>query len=161
MKNFAAAIMFSLIPFGSYADGFSSDYAVITAVHPVYRDNYVTVHKTVCRDVEVPMYETRGGDQLTGAIVGGVIGNQFGSGSGKDAMTVLGALIGANSVEPRRDVFVGYRVERQCERIANRVNDPVITHYRIHYTYNGREYSQETTQRYTLGQRVTVQPSLR
>lgn len=161
MKNFAAAIMFCLIPFGSYADGFSSDYAVITAVHPVYRDNYVTVHETVCRDVEVPIYETRGGDQLTGAIVGGVIGNQFGSGSGKDAMTVLGALIGANSVEPRRDSFVGYRIERQCERIASKVNDPVITHYRIQYTYNGKEYFQETTQRYTLGQRVTVQPSLK
>jgi uncharacterized protein YcfJ len=161
MKNIIAAVMLSMIPVTSYADGPSSNYAVITAVHPVYRDNYVTVHETVCRDVEVPIYESRGGDQLTGAIIGGVIGNQFGSGSGREAMTVLGAIIGANSVEPRRDTFVGYRVERRCDRVTNRVNEPIITHYRIQYTYNGREYFQETNHRYTLGQRVTVQPSLR
>lgn len=32
---------------------------------------------------------------LGGAVVGGVIGNQFGSGSGKDAATILGVILGS------------------------------------------------------------------
>ena len=37
------------------------------------------------------------GDVLAGAIIGGVIGNQFGKGKGNDAATVLGAIIGADT----------------------------------------------------------------
>jgi uncharacterized protein YcfJ len=122
------------------------------------------VNELVCRDVEVPVYGRSSGastaDVLTGAIIGGAIGNQFGSGNGKDAMTVLGAIVGANSAD-RKNVIVGYRIESQCEKVATRVNQPVITHYRVQYTYNGIEYVQDTTQVYTLGQRVKIQASLR
>lgn len=34
-------------------------------------------------------------NRITGAIVGGAIGNQFGKGDGKTAMTAVGALVGA------------------------------------------------------------------
>lgn len=76
-----------------------------------------------CNTVDVPIYETRrtgqasSGDALVGAIIGGAIGNQFGNGSGKDAMTVLGAIIGADKVNKKgkdETVIVGYRQERQC-----------------------------------------------
>ena len=166
MKNLLLATAISLIPFASFADGMSSNYAVITAVHPIYQDRYVTRYDTVCHNVEVPVYQThrRGsdGDVLAGAIVGGVIGNQFGGGSGKDAMTVLGAIIGANraSNRPTNEV-VGYRLEQRCEHLANRINEPVISLYRIQYTFNGYEYTQETDRQYTLGERVLVQPALR
>lgn len=165
MRSIIAAVMLSMIPVASYADGPSSSYALITAVHPVYRDNYVSVTETICRDVEVPVYERRRssstGDVLAGAIIGGAIGNQLGSGSGRDAMTALGAIVGASVADRSVDVFVGYRVERRCDRVYSRVNDPVMTHYRIQYTYNGYTHFQDTTQRYTLGQRVYIQPSLR
>jgi uncharacterized protein YcfJ len=165
MKNILAVVMLSLVPFAANADGYASDYAVITLVQPMYRDNYVSVKETVCYEVEVPVYETRGGasagDVLAGAVIGGAIGNQFGSGSGKDAMTVLGAIVGANSVDNRRDVFVGYRIEQRCDRVTNSINQPVVTSYRIQYIYNGMEYVQDTSQRYTVGQRVKIQPALK
>ena len=82
-----------------------------------------TVPIQTCNTVDVPIYETRrtgqasSGDALVGAIIGGAIGNQFGNGSGKDAMTVLGAIIGADKVNKKgkdETVIVGYRQERQC-----------------------------------------------
>ena len=166
MKNLLLATAIALTPFASFADGVSPNYAVITGVHPIYQDRYVTRYDTVCHDVEVPVYQTRrggsDGDVLAGAIVGGVIGNQFGSGSGKDAMTVLGAIVGANRASNRTtNEIVGYRLEQRCEQIANRVNEPVISRYRIQYTFNGYEYMQETDRQYTLGERVLVQPALR
>lgn len=167
MKTVTLAAAIALIPLASLADGLPADnYAVITAVHPIYEDRYVTRYETACHDVEVPVYQSRrtasDGDVLAGAIVGGVIGNQFGNGSGKDAMTVLGAIVGANRASNRTtNEIVGYRLEQRCERIANRVNEPVISKYRIQYTFNGYEYMQETQREYTLGQRVLIQPALR
>jgi uncharacterized protein YcfJ len=164
MKNIVAAIMFSLVPFASYADGYVANQAVIVSVQPVYQDNYVATSERVCRNVEVPVYERRrgsSGDVLAGAIVGGVIGNQFGSGSGRDAMTVLGAIVGADAASNQRDVFVGYRIEQRCDRVETYVNQPVLTHYRIQYEYNGQHYVQDTRTHYTVGQRVRISPSLR
>lgn len=163
MKNIFIAAAVSLVPFVAVA---SETYAVITAVHPIYQDRYVTRHETVCHDVEVPVYQSRrtssDGDVLAGAIIGGVIGNQFGNGNGRDAMTVLGAIVGANRASNRStNEIVGYRLEHRCEQVTNRVNEPIISKYRIQYTFNGNEYMQETVRKYTLGQRVLIQPTLR
>jgi len=38
-----------------------------------------------------------------GALIGGVIGNQFGGGSGKDVATILGAIIGASMANNRHN----------------------------------------------------------
>lgn len=165
MKNVLTAAILTLSPTTVIAGGLVDNYAVITAVHPIYQENYVTVFQDVCRHVEVPIYANRGasnGDVLLGAIVGGTIGNQFGGGSGKDAMTVLGAIVGANHASNNAsNTIVGYRAEQHCESVPTRMNEPVLSHYRIQYTFNGHEYAQETTYRYTLGQRVVVEPTLR
>lgn len=53
------------------------------------------------REVKVPTGQQSGGDQhnilgnVAGGVAGGVIGNQFGGGSGRDALTVVGAVGGA------------------------------------------------------------------
>lgn len=166
MKNLLLAAAIAIIPSVSFADGLGDNYAVITAVHPIYQNNYVTRYETMCRDIEVPIYEAgrnvSDADVLAGAIVGGVIGNQFGGGSGKDAMTVLGAIVGANRASNRAsNQIVGYRIEQQCDRVAQSVNEPVISSYHIEYIFNGYTYRQETTREYVLGQRVLVQPALR
>jgi uncharacterized protein YcfJ len=167
MNKTLLALAVSLVPSVVSADGLSNaQYAVITAVHPVYTDRYVDTYENVCYDVQVPVYgRVHGGsdaDVLVGALIGGAIGNQFGGGSGKDAMTVLGAIVGANKgANASRDAVVGYRYEPQCESVRTTVNDPIVSHYRISYTYNGYEYSQETAHKYTLGQRVSVQPALK
>ena len=161
MKKILLASVVCLSPIAAHAD----NYATINSVTPVYNDNYVTRYDVSCTDVQVPVYETRrsssDGDVLAGAIVGGVIGNQFGSGSGKDAMTVLGAIVGANRAANRTtDQIVGYRLEERCERYPIRVNEPVLSKYRVEYTYNGQTYMQETTRSYSVGQRILIQPSL-
>lgn len=166
MKNLLLAATIALIPSALFANGSNGNYAVITAVHPIYQDRHVTRHETICYDVEVPVYETQRNasnvDVLAGAIVGGVIGNQFGAGSGKDAMTVLGAIVGANRASNRAsNQIVGYRTQQQCDSVMRNVNEPIVTGYHIEYTFNGYTYRQETTRRYSLGQRVLIQPSLR
>jgi len=166
MKNLLLATVVAISPSVVFADGLSDNYAVITAVHPIYQNNNVTRYETRCYDVQVPVYQTQrnasDADVLAGAIVGGAIGNQFGNGNGKDAMTVLGAIVGANRASNRTvDQIVGYRIEQQCDNVARSVNEPVISSYHIEYVFNGYTYRQETTQEYTLGQRVLVQPALR
>lgn len=165
MKIIAALTAIAISASAVYADGYANDYAVITAVHPVYVDRYVERYETQCRNVEVPVYGTmRGGsdgDVIIGAIIGGAIGNQFGSGSGKDAMTVLGAIVGANRASNRtQNLVTGYRVEQRCENASFRVNEPVVSHYNIQYTHRGVTYYQETNRHYTLGQRVQIRASL-
>jgi len=75
----------------------------------------------VCENFQIPEYgmiERPASDSevFTGFLLGGVIGNQFGSGSGKDAMTVLGALNGASKggQRKRERVIIGYTTERRC-----------------------------------------------
>ena len=76
----------------------------------------------VCGDVKIPIYgvvdrPASSGEVVAGAAVGGVVGNQFGKGSGKKAMTVLGAILGgstqANSRKQEK-VIVDYKTEYKC-----------------------------------------------
>ena len=65
-------------------------------------DHYKNVVKQVPYEVEVCKRVRQGtGDgsatnEIIGAIFGGVIGNQFGEGGGKDAMTLAGIILGAS-----------------------------------------------------------------
>ncbi len=70
------------------------------------------------RQVQVPVKDNS--DHLIGTIgggvVGGVVGNQFGGGSGKTALTVLGAVGGA---------LAGREVERNIRQ------QQTVTHYEL------------------------------
>ena len=71
-------------------------------------------NRVVCRDVVVR--DRNEGAAVAGAIIGGVLGNQIGSGSGRTAATVGGAVVGGlvgNEVSRDRH---GNRIERRCER---------------------------------------------
>lgn len=165
MNKLIAACAIAFIPTLGFAN--ENNYATIVEVNPVYKNNYITRYEHECYNVEVPVYGSRtvqgsAGDQLTGAIIGGAIGNQFGSGSGKDAMTVLGAIVGANKGSTRQvQEIVGYRVEERCNKVSKTVNEPTIYKYNIRYEFNGSTYTQETTKRYILGQTVLIQPQLK
>ena len=99
--------------------------ATVVGMQETYRSVVKETPVQSCNNVEVPIYETRRiggqastGDTLAGALIGGVIGNQFGGGKGKDAATVLGAILGAdvaNKNSSRQEtVIVGYRQQQQC-----------------------------------------------
>ena len=115
MKKFLLATTIISLSSAAFADVKNA------TVRDVYRTKTVQVADTVqgCRIVKVPVYETitrngSAGEAITGGIIGGVIGHQFGNGSGKDAMTILGAIIGANAVDKKETVVSGYREEKQC-----------------------------------------------
>ncbi|MCW8947514.1 MAG: glycine zipper 2TM domain-containing protein, partial [Sedimenticola sp.] len=85
---------------------------------------------------------------IAGAIVGGVVGNQFGKGKGKDAMTVAGVLLGASvgndlGKRPGRSYVTS---ERRCESVDNFREHEELVGYRVKYRYNGQVFHTRTSQ---------------
>lgn len=123
--------------------------AFADSVRATVQDHYKTVIEQqpyrveVCKDVNVPIQggvNTEGA--IIGGIIGGVVGNQFGGGSGKEAMTgigaITGAIIGGGNGKPQ-----GYRTERQCQ-IETRYEETqreVYSHSTITFRENGRNYT--------------------
>ena len=113
-----------------------------------YRNETVStpIRTNECINVEVPIYgqkQSTTGDAVAGAIIGGLIGNQFGSGDGKDAMTVLGAIAGADVARNTGSRIVGYRTERQCSEVV-RYKENVIrsySHSTATFTVDNKRYS--------------------
>lgn len=139
--------------------------ATITSIQPNYETVYSNVPSTQCRDVEVPVFGQGNGVNTEGAIIGGllggVVGNQFGGGSGKDAMTgigaITGAIIGGNS---GNRVVTGYRVERQCTEVMTRQEQRQIRNYTITYQWNGVNGRSFTYNQYRVGDRIPVTVSI-
>ena len=142
--------------------------ASVTQVQPLVTTVTNMELQEMCEIVRVPIYENRRssattGEALTGAIVGGVIGNQFGSGSGKDAMTVLGAIVGADVVNKRGNnyqVVTGYRNEEQCNVVRTPTKRAVNQGYEVYYEWNGLRSSVITDTRYSVGDTILVRVSL-
>lgn len=95
-------------------------------------------------------YKKSGGasdrDKLVGAIFGGIIGNQFGGGDGKKAMTAAGALWGASLADEENQTGEVTRKE-VCETRykEKRVNE--LSHYLVSYEYNGESHTYSTRSR--------------
>jgi|TARA_R110002096_G_scaffold286156_1_gene479856 uncharacterized protein YcfJ len=76
--------------------------AATSVQNGVVIDNYKTIIKQipyrveVCQDRVQPAGDGSATNELVGALFGGAIGNSFGKGDGKDAMTLFGALMGAS-----------------------------------------------------------------
>ena len=125
------------------------DYARVVRAEPIYREVRVREPREVCR--EEPVTERvveRGrsdpGAVLFGAMVGGVIGHQFGGGHGQDVATAAGALIGANHAAQHtyRDGRVVERTvyETRCERVRHVRYERRLDGYDVTYKYRGRLY---------------------
>jgi uncharacterized protein YcfJ len=155
------------------------EYARVVDVTPIVRQVRIetparecwqeTEYQTIRRDDDY----YRGGrvdspvPTIAGGIIGGVIGRQFGSGSGRDAMTAVGALVGASiATHAARDD--GYHrgssyesrpvtVER-CETRVSYHEEERIEGYRVTYVYAGREYM--TTMASPPGNRIPVRVSV-
>ncbi len=150
-------------------DGAVYDYAKVIEVTPVVR--YVTVTTPVKECWEEVAHSTRTrpdaariGETLFGAIVGGVIGHQFGSGRGNDAATIAGSLMGAavangSSIRPYYQTTEYARPVRRCETNYRSHQEEHIDGYDVLYHYHGQKYT--TRMPYDPGKRLKIRVNVR
>lgn len=144
---------------GAMADGYNTRQGIVVDVEPVYSNYQTHVVQEQCFNQQVPIYQNHHGstvDALAGAIIGGAIGNQFGGGSGKDAMTVLGAIIGADAATRPSTKIVGYINEWRCEMVKVPQNNRMFHHYQVTYKMDGRYYRLNTDELFEVGQRIVI-----
>lgn len=148
------------------------DYARVVDVDPIYRGVRVRHPREVC--TEEPVTERvvhRGhpnpGAVLLGAVVGGVIGHQFGGGHGQDVATAAGAVIGANHAANRSShgshVTERTVYETRCETVRETRHVSRIDGYDVTYRYNGRLFHTRTEEHpgSRIRVRVDVEPARR
>lgn len=121
------------------------------------QDHFKTVTKripyteTVCNIVDVPIYgntssNTTAQDIIGGALIGGIIGHQFGDGNqrkdNRNAGAILGGIIGANKNQ-KQEGIVGYRQEEQCRNITrySESSEDVYSHSTVSFYHNGQQYT--------------------
>ena len=111
-------------------------------------DTYKTIIKQIPYRVEVCQDKVQhSGDgsatnELVGALFGGAIGNQFGKGDGKDAMTLFGALMGASLAHDDELAKGPTRTVTVCD-IETRYEESVskaYSHSTISFTAKGKQY---------------------
>jgi len=126
------------------------EYADVIAVEPVIEQIEVAVKGKVCWDEEV-YHRHRGyrsgAPQIIGSIIGGVIGNQFGGGHGRDVMTFAGAALGGavardiqeqNAREREKEYAT---TELRCEVETNYQEEDTVVGYNVTYEYNDEIYT--------------------
>jgi uncharacterized protein YcfJ len=91
-----------------------------------------------CWNDDTHSYEKHriGAGTVIGAIAGGVIGHQFGSGRGNTAATAAGA-IGGGVLGNRID---RNRADNDSQQRCRTVRDDTTTGYDVRYEYRGRQY---------------------
>ena len=116
----------------------------------VVTDTYKTIIKQipyrveVCQDRVQPAGDGSATNELVGALFGGAIGNSFGKGDGKDAMTLFGALMGASIAHDEElKNNSGTKTVTVCD-VQTRYEEStskVYSHSTITFSSNGRKYS--------------------
>ena len=123
--------------------------AATSVQNGVVIDNYKTIIKQipyrveVCQDRVQPAGDGSATNELVGALFGGAIGNSFGKGDGKDAMTLFGALMGASLAhDDELKKNPGTRTVTVCD-VQTRYEEStskVYSHSTLSFRANGKEY---------------------
>ena len=140
------------------------DYAKVVSSTPVVR--YVNIKTPVRECWQETHYYTayeprhkKPGRTLAGAVIGGVVGHQFGSGRGNDAATIAGSMLGAAIARgPIERVEYARPVER-CETRYRNQREQRIDGYDVVYKYHGQKYS--TRMPYDPGKRIKIRVDIR
>ena len=154
-----ASLTLTCLP--AWAGHKGNDSAKVVKASPVYEATRHPVDEEVCWDEQTWRRDpaTRSpAAGIFGAIVGGVIGNQFGGGSGKVALTVAGAAIGSSIANDayRKKHPVGYYpvTQSRCEVQREWRTVERIVAWDVTYKYRGELY--ETRMRERPGDRIRV-----
>lgn len=158
---------------GAHAQTFT-DTARVRSVAPQYEN--VSVPREECTShwvTEARQPQGAGvvqqyGPALIGGVAGAALGRQVGKGSGRDAATVLGAVVGAYAGDSYAHGGARYAPPEQVQREVRQcrtVHDVQsrLTGYRVDYDYRGQHHS--TVMREHPGAhlqvRVSVEPVVR
>lgn len=121
----------------------------VLSATPIYETVRTPQRREVCWDEEVtyrePGRRSRSGP-IVGTIIGGAVGNQFGDGHGRDALTVAGALLGRAIAKDVADQG-GQRytqLETRCRTETDYVEQDRLRGYNVEYQYNGQVYNTRT-----------------
>lgn len=130
--------------------------ARVIDVQPVVRIVRISEPQRECWDEHVrvesrPPRDTAG-RALVGAVIGGAVGRQFGSGRGRDAATVAGAILGSaiSTDHARRDDWyrshgAPLRTRTRCDVRETWREEERVEGYRVTYEYDGQRYTTRTT----------------
>ena len=141
-KQLSAIFVASIISTASMA---SNPYAVKAFIF----DHYKTVVKQspyeveVCKRVHQGTGDGSATNEIIGAIFGGAIGNQFGEGDGKDAMTLAGIILGASLAHDDELAQGPGVITTKCyieTRYEEAVHSKVYSHSTLSFTINGKNY---------------------
>ncbi|SMN16518.1 Putative exported protein [uncultured Candidatus Thioglobus sp.] len=143
-----------------------SDTAKITSVDKIYRTHTIREPHQDCYIKEFYQADGDGSatNEIVGGLFGGLIGNQFGGGSGKDAMTVAGALLGASLAhdDELAKSKNGRMISKEvCETRYRTESVERLNHYRVEYEYDGRTFTYTTKSKpygSTLKIKVNISP---
>lgn len=129
---------------GSYTDT-----ATITSVDKIYKTHTIREPYQDCYIKEFYQGDDDGSatNEIVGGLFGGLIGNQFGDGGGKDAMTVAGALLGASLAhdDELAKSKTGRVVSKEvCETKYRSESVERLSHYRVEYEYDNRTFTYTT-----------------
>jgi uncharacterized protein YcfJ len=132
--------------------------ARVVAVRPIVRRVTVERPSQQCWDEVVEVREPTlpygvAGPTVAGGIIGAAIGRQFGSGSGRDALTMLGAVAGSAIAHDRavrnqggEAVRVHEETVRRCEVVTERRVEDRTEGYDVTYEYAGNRYHMRTSE---------------
>lgn len=125
-------------------------------------ESFRRFHSDAHRQVRVDEYPRQQNalPALFGGLIGGAIGNQFGSGNGKKAMTLIGAIAGASIATNKQRTVAHHagtaghnyqptmnhknRSRQVCETRYEHREYQEINGYEVTYSYLGREFEQVT-----------------
>ena len=150
-------------------------WADVLRVDPVYDDAVPAAAHEECYEEQVldpaPAAGAsdagkRTGATFIGAIIGGIIGNHFGKGNGREATTAAGAVAGGvvgNNVAASHDTVVAagapkYTTQRHCRQVGGAGNQRRVIAYDVEYRYRGEVYSSRLN--YDPGDRMRVRVSV-
>jgi uncharacterized protein YcfJ len=132
---------------GSFVDS-----ATVNSVEKVYKQYMVEEPYQDCYIKETLQQSGDGSatNEIMGAILGGAIGNQFGEGDGKEAMTLAGIFLGASIANDAEKANSTGQVVVSQEVCENKVRQKIVkrlSHYKINVDYNGHNVSYTSNRR--------------
>jgi uncharacterized protein YcfJ len=159
-----AGLALSCVPAWAGHQDRGFDTAKVISAVPIYQTVSIPVDEPVCWQEQAwrPRPHSAA-PTVIGAVIGGVVGNQFGGGDGKTALTIAGAAIGGTigyQVSRHHDHRGPYPVvEERCEMQRYWRAEERLIAWDVAYKYRGQVYHAQMPER--PGKKIRVRVDAR